>query len=207
MLLSLMEGFERAGKKLVLTRCRHHRGLIEALLSRRDSESLDVADDPIDALERCEEALLGVLSQHAVVEREVPLTEQRLLHGLTPVELRLLEPHLRRISYHAGEVILREGDPSPDLYFIVQGRVSVVLGAPEKPAVVIAEIPAGFCFGEMAMVGRRPRSASIRADVKTACLSLPFELLDRPELNTIQHKLLRNLALDLSERLRRVTLG
>jgi CRP-like cAMP-binding protein len=62
-------------------------------------------------------------------------------------------------------------------------------------------------FGDMAIVERRPRSATIRADEPVECYSLSLESFDRltgtrPDLKVA---LLENFARSLSRRVRRLT--
>ena len=78
-----------------------------------------------------------------------------------------------------------------------------MLGDPHNPSAVVARIHAGLCVGEMGLIERKPRSATVRADTEAVCLELPFEALDEPALAPLKAKLLANLAGDLSERLRK----
>jgi CRP-like cAMP-binding protein len=62
-------------------------------------------------------------------------------------------------------------------------------------------------FGDMAIVERRPRSATVRADEAVECYSLSLERFDRlgetnPDLKVA---LLENFARSLSRRVRRLT--
>jgi hypothetical protein len=203
LLLLSLEGFEAAKKRLVFARVSHLTPLIEAMIRRRDHECLSIADDPLEALEQCEEELLDQLQSVQTLAFETSLEDQQLVQGLTPGEIQLLKKQITRRIYGAGEVIVREGDLASQLYFISQGHVSVLLGNPVKPSAVIAHVNAGMCIGEMAMIDRGPRSASVRADLPTICLELPFSALDQPEMGEIRHKLLANFAKNLSERLRK----
>ena len=66
----------------------------------------------------------------------------------------------------------------------------------------MAHVCAGLSFGEMALLQRGPRSASVIADMPTVCFEIPFEALDADEMRGVRKTLLANLALDLAERLR-----
>jgi NADH dehydrogenase len=66
--------------------------------------------------------------------------------------------------YEAGDYIIRQGEPATSFYVIEKGEVEVVRASPEKPdGEVIATLGAGNFFGEQALVGNRPRTASVRA--------------------------------------------
>ena len=101
-----------------------------------------------------------------------------------------------------GENLFREGDAAASLLFLTQGHVSVLLGS-RSDSVAIAQLQAGMCVGEMAMIDRGPRSATVRSEMATICLELSFAALEEPEMRDIGLKLLANLAADLAERLRK----
>ena len=202
LLLSLLDGFERAGKTLVFSRCHHLKALVEGMLGQRDAERLAIADDPLDALEQGEDELLRALAVADGDDDEMALSEQPLVRGVSEEGLAALQRHLTPRTFAAGQFIVRQGDPASHMYFITQGRASVVVGDPFKPAAVVARVHAGLCVGEMAMIERKPRSASVRADTETTCHELPFAALDAPELAEVRHQMVANLAVDLSQRLR-----
>ena len=88
---------------------------------------------------------------------------------LSQAELATLAELCRPVSWAAGQVVFREGDPGASLYVLTEGEVEVLsrhAGA-EK---AIAILPAPSAFGEMALVDREPRSATVRA--RTACQAL-----------------------------------
>jgi CRP/FNR family cyclic AMP-dependent transcriptional regulator len=62
-------------------------------------------------------------------------------------------------DYPAGEVLFREGDPGDFMYVIQSGEVEIrrSIGEVER---VLAILPAGEFFGEMALINQRPRSAT-----------------------------------------------
>jgi CRP/FNR family cyclic AMP-dependent transcriptional regulator len=68
-------------------------------------------------------------------------------------------------EYAAGTVLFEEGQPGDDMYIVVSGEVELrrQVGDAER---VLAVLPAGEFFGEMAILNGRPRSAT--AVVKTA---------------------------------------
>lgn len=62
-------------------------------------------------------------------------------------------------DYDAGTVLFREGDPGDFMYVIQSGAVEIrrEIGDLER---VLAVLPAGEFFGEMALINARPRSAT-----------------------------------------------
>ncbi len=62
-------------------------------------------------------------------------------------------------SYPAGSVLFREGDPGFDMFVIHSGRVQLSRRLRHQET-VIATLPPGEFFGEMAIVNNRPRTAT-----------------------------------------------
>jgi len=62
-------------------------------------------------------------------------------------------------DYEPGTVLFREGDPGDFMYVIQSGEVEIrrTIGDVER---VLAVLPAGEFFGEMALINQRPRSAT-----------------------------------------------
>jgi len=61
-------------------------------------------------------------------------------------------------AFKQGEIIFREGDPATDLYVIKSGRVEVASGNR-----MLATIEENGIFGEMALIDKAPRSATVTA--------------------------------------------
>ena len=59
----------------------------------------------------------------------------------------------------AGTVLFREGEPGHDMYVIQAGRVELLRRVKDRES-VLAVLPPGEFFGEMAILNNRPRSAT-----------------------------------------------
>ena len=70
-------------------------------------------------------------------------------------------------EYTDGEVICRQGEPGDRMFIIQSGRAVV-----EVDEVFVTRLKAGDLFGEMAIVERRSRSATVRADGPARVLTL-----------------------------------
>ena len=71
-------------------------------------------------------------------------------------------------QYEDGEVIIKEGDIDPWFYFLLSGRTRIV-----KDNVNIGTISKmGEIFGEMRILDKLSRSASVYAEGKTICLAV-----------------------------------
>ena len=73
-------------------------------------------------------------------------------------------------AYPQGTVILRGGEVGDSVFLISSGSVQVTLGGTRGPLSSLAILQAGEIFGEMAVLERRPRSATVFA--KEDCLLL-----------------------------------
>eukprot|EP01135_Chromosphaera_perkinsii_P011888 Nk52_evm5s2531 gene=Nk52_evmTU5s2531 len=70
-------------------------------------------------------------------------------------------------DFNAGEYIFRKGDVGTQIYFVFEGIVDILEG--DKPVAAIHE---GGFFGEMALIYRAPRCASVRASTKCTVFKL-----------------------------------
>jgi CRP-like cAMP-binding protein/cytochrome P450 len=99
-----------------------------------------------------------------LIERRVLVTS--LAHALPALE----GPALQRLAGTAqtravapGEVIVRQGEPAESFYVLTRGRVEIVVAPPGGAEFVVAELAAVECFGEIGLLQRRPRTATVRA--------------------------------------------
>jgi len=90
----------------------------------------------------------------------------RLFRYLEPQEVQRV---LRRCTPRAvpkGEMIFRSGDPGDRMYLLEAGQVEVLDDRLQEP-MVLAQIAAGSCFGEIALLDGKSRTKDVRA--VTAC--------------------------------------
>ena len=105
--------------------------------------------------------------------------------------------HVR--SYQPDESIVREGEEGEEFFVVLKGRVRVHSG--EK---VLVELTPGQHFGEMALVDKSPRSASVTAIERSRVLTIrrrDFFALIRKE-HGVATKLLWSFCGVLAQRLR-----
>ncbi|MBI9097239.1 MAG: cyclic nucleotide-binding domain-containing protein, partial [Spirochaetaceae bacterium] len=72
-----------------------------------------------------------------------------------------------------GNTIFREGDTGSQMFLIVEGEVEIRKKTTEKSTTTLATLKKGDFFGEMAMVERKPRSAT--AIAATGCRLLALD--------------------------------
>jgi CRP/FNR family transcriptional regulator, cyclic AMP receptor protein len=88
---------------------------------------------------------------------------------LSQAELATLAKLCRTVTWAAGQVVFREGEPGASLFVLTEGEVEVLNGHGGADK-VIAVLSAPAAFGEMALIDREARSATVRA--RTACQAL-----------------------------------
>jgi CRP/FNR family cyclic AMP-dependent transcriptional regulator len=91
--------------------------------------------------------------------RRIPFFED-----LTPEDLDRVSKIGDRRSFQAGEPIVARGSEGQAMFVILSGRATVEAGGR------MHELKEGDFFGEMALLGRRPRSATVTAAEPVECL-------------------------------------
>ena len=81
-------------------------------------------------------------------------------------------------TYKDGEYIVRQGEPGNCMYEIQGGKV-VVFRSEGADEILLAELPKGEFFGEMAIFEHGVRSASVRAKGEARVLTIDKKILLR----------------------------
>ncbi|HEY2212089.1 MAG TPA: SulP family inorganic anion transporter [Bradyrhizobium sp.] len=134
---------------------------------------------------------------------ELPLDRVPLLRDFEADQVERLRGWLEPVAWPAGHVIFRHGDPGSSLYLVTRGRASVHLLHDDGDIRLVTFAP-GAVFGELAILDRGPRSATITADEDLAGFGLSeasFAMLCQKQPD-IAIKLLSALGRELSVRIR-----
>ena len=104
-------------------------------------------------------------------KREI-LAESPLFQNVLPVELSLLADLVTMQEYRAGEAIFDEGELGDSVFVLAEGAVEILQNsATGKPYIVATMTPPLF-FGEMSLLDKETRSATVRAAKDTKVLRL-----------------------------------
>lgn len=119
-----------------------------------------------------------------------------LLEALPEERLQMLSERMQHRRLERGTTVMRRGDASSALYFVMDGRLKVVDHTPGGREIGLAWLGAGDWFGEMALIDEQPRAATVVTVTESVLLSLDGaaareHLLADPSV--VQH-LLRYLA-------------
>jgi len=85
---------------------------------------------------------------------------------------------LDRRQIEPGAVILKEGDPGDEAYFVESGKIDVFCMRGDT-RVVIGKLGPGSILGEMALIDSAPRMASAVAVEKTTLRVIPRAIIER----------------------------
>jgi len=104
------------------------------------------------------------------------LTRVGLFAALGRVELAKLAAYLDSVDLTADAEVFRQGDSGDSLYVVAAGTLGVFVASPDgRSTLRVGTLTPGDLFGEMALFTGEPRSATIRAEVRSTILQLPRE--------------------------------
>ena len=188
------------GIKLVLV---HLQAVTEKALRSSEFISRDVNVMPeLDhALEWCENE---IIAQHeGRGDEEASLRDWFVRILGSEEEAAELIHRCERLEVDAGEVIVRGGDAADSMHFILDGRVGVMIPTGDGELTRVRSLGRYTTIGEMGLVARTPRNATIQAEIASILYVLSahqFEAIktDNP---TLSQKLLTFFVLVMAERL------
>jgi hypothetical protein len=145
-------------------------------------------------------------------EQKVGISTVNLLRGLAAFEglgdgeLCKVARLFTRQLVQPGERLFSKGDPGDAAYIIMRGQIDILLAEDAEP---VASLGNGSIFGEQAFLEGAPRTASAVARQPTILLGVR-----RPTFNALTEAephlglvIMRNMALELSRRLRKANLS
>jgi len=132
------------------------------------------------------------------------LSRSPLFEMLSTPELEFVADLSRPRRYAAGEIVFEEGELGDSLYVIVEGEVEVLRKNDSGELKVLTGLAAPAFFGEMSLIDKEYRSASVRAKTEAVLLHLTAEnlALFRKQYRDGFTFLVINIARVLSSRLR-----
>jgi len=137
------------------------------------------------------------------------LKETEIFAGHSDAQLQKLSTLAKRITIDAGDRIIGEGDVPGELFVIESGELAIIVEPAQSKvntnSVPLVTLGRGQIVGEVSLIDRGPRSASVLCASEKATL-LVFNLdaltalLD--EDPAIGYLIMRNLAADMAFKLR-----
>ena len=142
------------------------------------------------------------LNEHEEKTRDFMLT-LALFDAFKSEDLDILARHMNYSEIMRGEYLFTEGDQGDYLCFVVRGLLEVLKKTVQGDYRTIARLGKGSTIGEMSIIDKAPRSASVIARQPTIVLILTkkgFDILtDRyPAVSiTLLKKIMRLLSLNM----------
>lgn len=158
------------------------------------------------AMEWAEERLLATTHGIDAPAGDFPLSRFEVMAGMNESELARIQAFLERREWLRGGVVFREGDTGEELFLITRGNASVRMVIPgDNRTMRLVTFSPGTLFGELALLDREARSATVEADTSLVCQVLSREAFERlsTEHPTLAIKFITNLGREISGRLRR----
>jgi CRP-like cAMP-binding protein len=109
------------------------------------------------------------MDRHAWIDEQ--LAAVPLFEGLSKKQLRRISSLMTRVDRPAGQVLTREGERGSEFFIVLEGELEVRQGDR-----VIATHQSGDYLGEIALVDKRPRTATVVARTPVS-----VEVLNRRE--------------------------
>jgi len=98
-----------------------------------------------------------------VLENVIFLKKAPIFEHVETGELQAVAHIVEEVRYTQGEIIVKEGDIGDSMFIIKEGTVSVTRQPAGKPAITLAKMDTGECFGDMAVFDAEVRSATVVA--------------------------------------------
>ena len=106
------------------------------------------------------------------------LRKSPFFEGLTDAELKQLLAMAEPVSLHAGDFLIKQGELGDSAYVIIKGDFEVQKQSGQSLIKIDVRNP-GDVVGEMALLSRGPRNASIIAKTDAEALRIPQEAFEK----------------------------
>ena len=133
-------------------------------------------------------------------------------NSLDTEELDIVANHIDIIELDPGDIIFNEGDEGDCVYFVVEGELDVIKESVGGATVgvdkvVITKLARGGSIGEMSVIDKNPRSATVKARKEVTLVALTAVGFDMvlEEYPNIGIKILKGIARLLSLNLRKTS--
>ena len=137
------------------------------------SDDITIADELDHALEWCENE---VINRHRGLKQEESSLRDWFMKILrTGDDADELMRRCQRVEFAAGEIIVDAGDAADTMHFILDGRVGIMVPTGEGRNTRVRSLGRYTTVGEMGLVTRAPRSATIQAEVASVLYVLRAE--------------------------------
>ncbi|RMD63095.1 MAG: Crp/Fnr family transcriptional regulator [Alphaproteobacteria bacterium] len=113
------------------------------------------------------------IDEEVAVLRRIPL-----FANIDPAKLKLMCFASRRLTFPAGQTLVKQGDIGDSAYIIIDGTADVVIETEEGP-LVVATVGPNDIVGEIAILCDVPRTATVVATSELTVLEITKDLFFR----------------------------
>ena len=126
------------------------------------------------------------------------LLQSRAFHKIPPANLQAVFIRMERVSFAAGETVIRQGAEGDYFYAIVSGRCLVTRETPlNREGIKLAELGMGDTFGEEALISGARRNATVTMVTDGTLMRLGKDdfnsLLNEPMLHWVDYEAARGI--------------
>ncbi len=100
------------------------------------------------------------------------LSKIKVLQGLSPEAMAQLLHTIKKDSFLKDDIIFKQGDEAPDMFFIIDGNVEIKIHGSENKEQTLAELGEYETFGELGLMTNKPRTADATAKEDTRVYKL-----------------------------------
>jgi HEAT repeat protein len=170
-----------------------------------------IRDCALFAAHKLGEMKMENIATLSLMERILFLKRVPLFENLSPGDIKQVAALAQEESFSEGVTIVREGDIGDVMFIIISGEVRILVTQGQKE-MEIARRKTGEYVGEMALISRDPRSATVTAvgDVHALCIdqkSFESLLRDRPDASLAVIQVLCERLKEASVQVHRPTLS
>ena len=160
-----------------------------------------LADDLDRALEACEKEVIAAHSAKNAPGRSLREWFTQALGTANLAEQ--LTACCQRLEVRQNDIIASQGDPADCMHFIVEGRVGIIVKFDDGRSVRVRSLGPHTTIGEMGLITRQVRSATIQAELDSVLYALSFEAYERlkSEDRPLHQALLSYVVTVMTERL------
>jgi len=174
--IQIKRAAEEAGARLVLVNLSSE--LEHAFRTRRFiTGDVILADDLDRALESCEKAVIGA---HLAEGSGGSTLRDWLSRALGSPKLGgELAALCQRLEVGKGAIIAEQGTPARSMHFILEGRVNILVKMDDGRLIRVRSLGPHTTTGEMGLISKQLRSATIQAEVPSVLYVLSAEAYER----------------------------
>jgi SulP family sulfate permease len=165
------------------------------------ADDVILADDLDRALESCEKE---VIATHLAESGTAASLRDWLTQALGSAEYaEQLFQLCERLEVGKDTIIAEQGDPAHSMHFILEGRIGIIVKMDDGRMIRVRSLGPHTTIGEMGLITRQKRSATIKAEVPSVLYELNADAYERlkRENGALAQALLTYIVRVMAERL------